>query len=732
MASAASPTASPATPSFPTFLDHDPYPSTREGRPLSAGSTATNATSATSDLGTVDDFASARERNSNIPSVTGPVGDVGLPPSRPTSVATNTYSQVPDARRTSLQPPNSRRGLGSRPGTGASNNKTHVPALAAQAFFRPLSSQQLQAQRNQLPSTSDGKTSPTAGGAKEDEEEKERKRRHRYSNASVNTLKDAQYQQRRDEDVPPLPVSRAGTQFTNEGTNDGEGENTAASVTSATPVLQTQQTNMDNLGVVENVRGSNGHLAEKQKSSRSLRASLGLGSRTSKQDSEMRPSPDMHEKLESTPQSPNGAAEKSLPTTSKPTPQQMTGKNYEYFAGNMLFFLSGRCMNTRARPLNIATFILTALPAALFFAFSAPWLWHNISPALPIVFAYVFYVTISSFIHAAVSDPGILPRNIHPHPPNPDEERDPLTVGPATTEWVMVKTFASASKRSPHPSRPNDNSGENGNTGDAAPHTAMEVPTKYCKTCNIWRPPRAHHCRVCDACIETQDHHCVWLNNCVGRRNYRYFFAYVSFASLLALMLLSFSIVHVVYYGKRHNLSFAESLTGRTQERIAFAMFIYAILALPYPGSLFIYHLFLIARGETTREYLNSHKFLKKDRHRPFTQASWLRNWTSVLMRPRPPSYMQFRHAYREGDVRLGYEVPKKQRRKELKGRYAVQGQGQGNGGAGGVNGVEMKQLPTSNAGGGQVQKPQAKPAGNGPIGAGGVAVGPVNNTPRA
>ena len=147
---------------------------------------------------------------------------------------------------------------------------------------------------------------------------------------------------------------------------------------------------------------------------------------------------------------------------------------------------------------------------------------------------------------------------------------------------------------------------------------------------------------------------------------------------------------------------------------MAFAMFVYSILALPYPGSLFIYHLFLIARGETTREYLNSHKFLKKDRHRPFTQASMLRNWISVLTRPRPPTYMQFRKSYVPGDVRFGYTVPKRARKKELRNRYSVQGgapavNGNGNGG------VEMKEL------GG---KPQVKAAGAG-------LSGPVDRTPR-
>jgi len=83
-------------------------------------------------------------------------------------------------------------------------------------------------------------------------------------------------------------------------------------------------------------------------------------------------------------------------------------------------------------------------------------------------------------------------------------------------------------------------------------------------------------------------------------------------------------------------------------------MVIYAALATPYPMALFVYHLFLMGRGETTREYLNSHKFLKKDRHRPFTQGSILKNWWVVLCRPRPPTYLHFKRKYEEGDQRFG------------------------------------------------------------------------------
>ena len=739
-----------ATTAFPTFLDEDPYPTkSRDGRPVS--SAASVATDATSDFGG-EDYKSAKERQSNMTGLTGPVGEPGLPPSRPTSVGTSVQSAqtARGGARNSLQPPNSRKGIsifsgssrgdGSRP--NSSMSKTHVPTLTAQGFFRPMSSSKLQAQRGQQPLTKNGQSSANTVKGQEDQVQRAR----RYSNASVNTLRDAKAAaaSTKDEDIPPVPVSR-GTQFTTDGEVQAE-ITTTASVSSATP-LQTRANPPAKLEV-NGLRSSNTPSAEKApKSPRSFRASLGIGSkRSSKQEQNGRPSPKHHEKLESNPSSPQDA-EKQFPMPSTKEPVKGSGKNYEYFAGNMLFFLSGRCMNTKAKPLNVITFILTVLPAALFFAFSAPWLWHNVSPALPILFAYFFAVTISSFLHGAMSDPGILPRNMHPHPPNPDEDRDPLTVGPATTEWIMVKTFPS-SHRSPLPNRPNNSATENGTVNQQGA-TAMEVPTKYCKSCNIWRPPRAHHCRVCDACIETQDHHCVWLNNCVGRRNYRYFFSYVAFGSVLAFMLLAFSITHVALYANQNGISFAKSLTGRTQERMAFAMFIYSLLALPYPASLFTYHLFLIARGETTREYLNSHKFMKKDRHRPFAQSLLLQNWISVLIRPRPPTYMQFKHRYDEGDTRFGHTLPKKERKRDLRNRYSVQGVGPTavGGGGGGGNGmgngngtktdVEMKQLsPNPAPAQGQQQqtmKPQARAPGGNVTGIGGPGgmSGPMDRTPR-
>jgi palmitoyltransferase ZDHHC9/14/18 len=121
----------------------------------------------------------------------------------------------------------------------------------------------------------------------------------------------------------------------------------------------------------------------------------------------------------------------------------------------------------------------------------------------------------------------------------------------------------------------------------------------------------------------------------------------------------------------RENISFNKSIS---HFRVPFATVIYAVVATPYPAALMGYHLFLMGRGETTREYLQSHKFMKKDRHRPFTQGSFIKNWFVVLCRPRPPTYLNFKREYLEGDQRFGERKGKRTAplKKEFQGGAAL------------------------------------------------------------
>jgi palmitoyltransferase ZDHHC9/14/18 len=290
-----------------------------------------------------------------------------------------------------------------RPQSAAS--RSHVPSLTSHAFFRPMSSQRLQAQRG-------GSRAPTPGqvGSSDDGSAEGGNSTARQSLQSNQTPR-AGPSISEDHEMPP-PPSR-GTEMTEpetsgrltSNTSPTHGHHGAGSLSESVRPLQRNNPNAKGLTVnIDKSYKTGGGLPPPSKSPRSFRSSFLLPTRAADAaPSSPNRSTQGREKLSSVASSP------ALTPLDAPgrIPHKILGKNYEYFTGNTRFCWGGRLQNTRDRPINIATGLFVLVPGVLFFIFSAPWLWYNISPAIPLVFAYVFYICFSSFIHASVSDPGV-------------------------------------------------------------------------------------------------------------------------------------------------------------------------------------------------------------------------------------------------------------------------------------------------------------------------------------
>ncbi|ELW47664.1 Palmitoyltransferase ZDHHC18 [Tupaia chinensis] len=146
-----------------------------------------------------------------------------------------------------------------------------------------------------------------------------------------------------------------------------------------------------------------------------------------------------------------------------------------------------------------------------------PYLARKLTLAIPIIAAILFFFVMSCLLQTSFTDPGILPR---------------ATVCEAAALEKQIDNTGSSTYRPPPRTREVVINGQ-------------VVKLKYCFTCKMFRPPRTSHCSVCDNCVERFDHHCPWVGNCVGRRNYRFFYAFILSLSFLTAFIFACVVTHL-------------------------------------------------------------------------------------------------------------------------------------------------------------------------------------------